>query len=363
MKNGIAETVVMGSVLLFLLCLGAITCLAAPLTLTYATNTDATGLRGIAEKGFVEEIERLAGGRVRIKVYWQQSYLIDKEILEGVEDGTVDMGHVNINYYPKRLLKNGGITLLQQGPADYGDRMRLYRRLYREIPEFNAEFERYRQKIIYTYSVLPLAGCFTRPAVSLSDFRDRRMRAAGRWLLMILKGAGAIPVNIPWADCRPALKTNALEGVYTNLDAIHRVGLDKVAPHILVFREFWNPVPFHITVNLPRWNSLPRDVRKIIETAARNSERKFAALYETMLEEIVAAQKASGCTVTFAGRRDIEGWLSLEEVDKAKALWVKEVNLSTVRGDAAGILGRLEEIAARESGRAAASSTAPPAPF
>lgn len=318
------------------------------ITLTFATNTEPVGLRGIAEKEFVEEIERLGEGKIRIKVYWSQSYLIDKEILEGVKDGTVDMGHVNINYYPNRLLVNGGITLLQLGPDDYDGRMRVYDRIYREIPEMDAEFAQYKQKVIYTYSVLPLAGCFTRHATSLKDFKDRRIRTASRWMLKILKGTGAIPIGIPWADCYLALKTNALEGVFTNLDAIHRVKLDQVAPNIVIFRELWNPVPFHITINLDSWNRLPKDVQQTIKLAGQNARQRFPHQYSSIFNKIVFDQEKAGIKVSFASRKDIDQWLSMEEIKKVKAQWVKEVNLVKGTENAQEILERIDQIVVEE---------------
>ena len=83
----------------------------AKITLTYATNTAPTGLRGVAEKMFVDEIEKQTNGEVKVRAFWGESLLKGKEILKGVQDGVADMGHVNINYYPKRLLLNSGIML------------------------------------------------------------------------------------------------------------------------------------------------------------------------------------------------------------------------------------------------------------
>ncbi|WP_300669585.1 TRAP transporter substrate-binding protein [Desulfoluna sp.] len=319
---------------------------AEAVTLTYATNTAPVGLRGMAEKAFVDEIERLGKGKIHILTFWEQSFLKDKEILEGVKDGTVDMGHVNINYYPGRLVINGAITLMQQGPATYANRMWVYDTLYQEIPQLNAEFERYHQKIVYTYSVLPIAGAFTQPVSSLGDFKNRRVRASSRWLLKVLEGAGAIPVSLPWADTYMALKTNALEGIYTNIDAIHRIKLDTVAPHILVFKEFWNPVPFHITINMDTWNRLPEEVQKIIQTASANSKQAFAVLYESMLDETIAAQKKAGCQVAFAQKEDIDTWLTLPEVTTIKGLWAQEVSPQMPKIKARRILEKIEAIVA-----------------
>lgn len=331
-----------------LLVLGACTTLCAETVwLSYATNTEPTGLRGLAEKAFLEEIERLGKGTIRIQPHWEQSFLKDKELLEGIRDGSVDMGHVNINYYPSRLVINGAITLFQRGPSRYQDRMWVYDTLYGEIPELCEEFSRYNQKVIYTYSVLPLAGAFTQPIHTLADFKNRRVRASSRWLLRILEGAGAVPVALPWADTYMALKTNALEGIYTNLDAIHRISLDTVAPHLLIFREFWNPVPFHVTINLDTWRRLSPAVKEIIQAASKNSKEAFATRYHSMLDEIVADETGQGCDVRFAKKEDVLLWMKLPEVELVKKLWVKDVSNQLTTAEAEAILSQMERIIGR----------------
>ncbi len=317
---------------------------AKTMTLTYATNTAPTGLRGIAEKGFLDEIERLSEGKIKIRAYWGQSLLKGKEILKGVKDGTVNMGHVNINYYPNRLVKNSAITLMQRGPVKYENRMWVYDTMYETIPKLTDEITKYNQKIIYQYSVSPFAGTFNKPVTSLADYKGLRIRASSRWTLSVLKGTGAIPVSVPWGDCYMALQTNAIEGVFTNLDAIHRVKLDEVAPNLLVFKELWVANPYLITVNLKKWNKLPKETQEIIEKAAINSRKNFAITYRKMFGEIIAAQKKAGYKVAFAQKEDIDAWMNLKEVQEIKAQWIREVNQASGKTDAADVLNKIENI-------------------
>ncbi|MBM9514028.1 TRAP transporter substrate-binding protein [Desulfogranum marinum] len=317
---------------------------AAAITLTFATNTAPVGLRGQAEKAFIDEVEHLSQGKIRITSFWKQSYLRDQELLEGIKDGSVDMGHVNINYYPKRLVVNSVMSLLQQGPYHYANRIWAYDTIYNKIPQLNAEFTKFNQKIIYTYSPLPMEGVFTRPVTSLTDFQNLRVYTPRRWIMKILEEVGAVPISIPWTDTFMALKTNAIEGVYTNIDAIHRVGLDSVAPNILIFQPFWIPLPFHITINLDTWNQLPQDIQLIIRTASTNSKRHFAAHYENMLDEIVAAQREAGCQVAFVQKEDMDTWLKLPEITKVEQLWIKEVSQFMPTEEAWGILEKIESI-------------------
>lgn len=339
----IASSICFLSVLMFS-GLGITSAEARTITLTYATNTGPTGLRGIAEKMFVEEIEKLSKGKVKVRVYWGQSLLKGKEILKGIKNGITDMGHVNINYYPNRLVKNSALTLFQRGPVDYANRMWIYDSIYERIPELNDEIEKYKQKVIYYYAVLPYAGTFIKPVTTLKDYKGLRIRASSRWILSILGGAGATPVSVPWGDCYIALQTNAIEGVYTNLDAIRRTKLDEVAPNILVFKELWVPAPYLLTINTRKWQKLPADVKDIIKTAAKNSREKFSKISKNMFDEIVADQRKRGYKVAFAQKSDIEKWMSLKEVQGIKAQWIKEVNQASGTNDAADTLKKIEQI-------------------
>lgn len=345
-KNWIRKITLIGAALFMIVVqsLSVTTAEAKNITITYATNTAPTGLRGIAEKMFVDEIERLSDGRLKVRAYWGQSLLKGKEILKGVKNGVCDMGHVNINYYPNRLVKNSALTLFQSGPVGYENKMWIYDTMFDTIPELTAEIESYNQKVVYKYSVLPYAGTFTAPVNTIEDFKGLRVRAASRWTLSVLGGTGATPVSIPWGDCYMALETNAIEGVFTNLDAIHRTKLDEVGSNILIFKELWLPTPYLITMNMKKWKKLPKDLQGVIEKAAQNSQEKFAALSRGMFDEIVAAQKKSGYKVAFAQKTDIEKWMNLKEVQENKTKWIEEVNEATGTTDAASILSKVEKI-------------------
>ncbi len=319
------------------------TALAKTIKLTYASNTAPTHLRGEAEKMFLEEIEKQSNGQVKVNPFWGQSLLKGKEILKGVNDAVVDMGHVNANYYPKRLILNGSLGLIQQGPVKYNNKMWTYDSIFKEIPQLEEEFKKFNQKIIYYYSVLPLGIAFTKPVVKIADYKGKRIRSSSRWVLAILKGTGAIPVSIPWGDCYMALQTNAIEGVHTNYDSIRRAKLDEVATNIFVTKELWVSTPYLITMNLDKWNKLPKEIQKNIEDAAIASRARFANSYEKWFERTVEDQQKIGDTVTLASKEDIDTWVNLPEVKEVEQQWVTEAKAGGA-GDAEAVLERIKQI-------------------
>ena len=319
------------------------TVLAETIKLTYATNTAPTHLRGEAEKMFLEEIEKQSNGQVKINPFWGQSLLKGKEILKGVKDAVVDMGHVNANYYPKRLILNGSLGLIQQGPVKYNNKMWTYDSIFKEIPQLEEEFKKFNQKIIYYYSVLPLAIAFTDPVVKIADYKGKRIRSSSRWVLAILKGTGAVPVSIPWGDCYMALQTNAIEGVNTNYDSIRRAKLDEVAKNIFVTKELWVSTPYLITMNLDKWKKLPKEIQKNIEDAAIASRARFTNSFEKWFERTVEAQQKMGDTVTLASKEDIDTWVNLPEVKEVEQQWITEAKAGGA-GDAEVVLERIKHI-------------------
>lgn len=294
------------------------------MTLTYATNTAPTGLRGVAEKMFVDEIEKQTNGEVKVRAFWGESLLKGKEILKGVQDGVADMGHVNFNYYPKRLLLNSGIMLFPEGPVSYKNKLWIYHRFYDQILEMSQEYAKYKQQIIYIYSVNPFASTFITPVNTMADFKGKRIRSSSRWYLALLEGLGATPVSIPWGDCYMALQTKAVDGVFTNSDAIHRAKLDEVGPNLYIFEELWIPTPYLITINTKKWNGFSENIRKGIEKAAKVAEEKFAVAYKIMFDDILAEQKKLGYNVKFATKDEIATFMTLPEIEKNKKTWIKE---------------------------------------
>ena len=186
------------------------------------------------------------------------------------------------------------------------------------------EFDKYKQQIVYVYSVNPFSGTFIAPFNSMADFKGKRIRASSRWYLSLLEGLGATPVSIPWGDCYMALQTKAVDGVFTNNDAIHRVKLDEVAPNLYIFEELWIPTPYLVTINTKKWNGLSEDIRKGIEKAAAVAEEKFSVAYKTMFDDIVGEQKKLGYTVKFATKDEIATFMALPDIEKNKQTWAKE---------------------------------------
>lgn len=320
---------------------------AQAVTLTFASNSPPSGLKGNAEKIFLEELEKAAGGKLTVKPFWAESLLKGKEILKGIENGIVDMGQVNIAFAWKRLMRNSSLLLIDEGPVKYTNKMRAFKRIYDEVPELTREFGKYKQHIVYLYTLTAVSTCLTKPVQSIDDFRNLKIRSSSPFALQGLKDLGATPVSLPWGDLYISLQTNAIQGVLTNTDSIHRAKLFEVAPNMFVFERLWMPIPYQININERKWKQLSPDLKEAFKTAAINAEKRFTEVYANWWDRMISDMKKSGATVVFAKNRDYDRWLGLPAHKRNEAYWVKAVSRGGVK-DARGLLNRIKTIVAEE---------------
>jgi TRAP-type C4-dicarboxylate transport system substrate-binding protein len=316
---------------------------AAAQTLTYATNTAPNGLRGAAEQGFLDALSEVSGGEIKVVPYWGGSVMQGDEILGGVSNGVTDMGYININYYPNRLLLNGAFQLFPEGPDHYTDIMSVYHAVYDQVPELREEFTKQGQHIIYIYPYLPYAGVFREPVTSFEDFRGKRVRASSQWMLNLLGDLGATPVSVPWSDTYQSLQSGAIDGVFTNYDSLNRTGMDEVAPNILTSRRLWIAVPMILTINQQKWDAMSAETQGWFEQAAARAEKTFGDYYANEFERIVEVQEAAGYTVTAVSADDIETFVSLPAVEGNRQTWLQSAEAAGAE-NAAQIIERMQTI-------------------
>lgn len=310
---------------------------------TFATNCPENTMRGVAEKQFLEEIETLSNGRIKINSYWAQSLVKGKEILKSVQDGVVDFGFINVNYYPKRLLLNGATGLLEQGPTNYENMIGVYNNIYQNIPALTEEFKKYKQRPVYIYSALPWSFSTKEPLDSFKDLAGLKARCSSRWKMSDLGAIGAVPTSVAFSECYMALQTGTIDTVMTNVDAQSRAKLYEVAPYITVANELWLSLPFMITMSEKKYQRLPDDLKQVIAQASENATKRFTEYYPTSMAEEIAKMEAKGAKFSYASKEDIQEWINLPSNKKNQETWVEEVT-EMGAADASAILEQVKSI-------------------
>jgi TRAP-type C4-dicarboxylate transport system substrate-binding protein len=297
---------------------------AAKYTFTFATHATPDSYRGSVEAGYLKEVERLTDGAVTFKIFWGSSYMQGNEILKGVQDGTVDSGIVNINFFPTQLLFSNALNTIQESIGSFAAVLRFFNRVYGELPELKAEFAKYDNEILSIYGVMNYTLVSTKPITSIRDIKGLKARSASRWQLPLFVELGAKPVSVSWNDCPMALQTNVIDAVFSNMDSINMVRMEDVAPNVIIFKEFLNTVPYVLTMNAKKFKALPQDIQTKFAEAGKTVQSKLVDEYDRWYTIIRANQDKGKYKITMATAEDMNIWKSLPGVEANKRQWVEE---------------------------------------
>lgn len=132
-----------------------------------------------------------------------------------------------------------------------------------------------------------------KPIVSPDDLKGFKIRVPGNPLWVTLfKTLGASPTPINFGELYAALQTHIVDGQENPMALIRSAKLYEVQKFISLSGHIWDG--HHIFANMPKWTSLPEDVRTIVTTALTAAAEKERADILRFNEEAITEIKATG---------------------------------------------------------------------
>ncbi|RJQ83916.1 MAG: hypothetical protein C4519_05865 [Desulfobacteraceae bacterium] len=234
-----------------------------------------TTIETYAGPKFIELVDKLSGGRIKIENFAPGSLAPPTEILQAVGAGMFEMsasaGAYAAGTIPAAYLEFG----VPGGPRTYGEFATFFRNTgYLELLR-----EEYAKQNVYY--IAPLIdewyGMISKkPIRKLEDFKGMKIRATGLVAKMFAE-LGASPVFIPLSEVYTGLSMGTIDAMsFADPDShwdmkLMEVAKYEIAPSIMVSSG-------NLIMNLKVWKSLPEDLQAIIEVAAWEiSFRVFAA--------------------------------------------------------------------------------------
>lgn len=143
---------------------------AAEKILRYTDHEPYGGMRTqIIKEIFFAEIEKESQGRLKIEPHWNGETAISYDALTTISDGSkADMGIVVPEYTAKQLPLHQIFKSFAIGPDHGASQVEFFRRVYAEIPEFNAELERNNIVNLQFFLGYPVGFFSTRPIDKLT---------------------------------------------------------------------------------------------------------------------------------------------------------------------------------------------------
>jgi TRAP-type mannitol/chloroaromatic compound transport system substrate-binding protein len=217
-------------------------------------------------KDLVKRIEDMSGGRIKIQFYGAGELIPAAEGFDAVSSGTVQMNYANSYFWTGKSFAAQYFTAVPFGLNFQGLNGWMYDggglELWREV------YDRFNLvPFLCGNTGVQMTGWFRKPIEKVDDLKGLKMRIpglAGR----VYREVGVDARLLAPGDIFPALERgviDAAEFVGPYLD--RQLGLQKVAKYYYTTGWHETATASELTINKAAWNSLPPDLKAIVENA------------------------------------------------------------------------------------------------
>jgi TRAP-type C4-dicarboxylate transport system substrate-binding protein len=288
-------------------CLVLLTCcLAIPgaaeaktIKLKYATFFPPTHPHSTLSKQWCDEVEKRTNGRVKVSFYPAGTLVSANQTYDGVVKGIVEIGMSIMSYTPGRMPLSEVICL----PLGFKNG-------YQATIMADAFYRKFRPKayndvkVFYLHAHGPGFFHSKTPINSIEDLKGLRFKSDAN-TSKVVAAAGGTPTTMPMLETYDALKRGLADGVLLPIETLKGWKFGEVCKY-----TYENPGNaysngFFIAMNKKAWESLPADIKQIIEKLNQEDFEKRAKLWSALDEDGRAFAIKSGHTIVKASPEEI----------------------------------------------------------
>jgi TRAP-type C4-dicarboxylate transport system substrate-binding protein len=234
---------------------------AGPITLSYANFPPAPTFPCVQMERWKKEVESRTGGKVKVNTYPGGTLLGAKNMMDGVIAGQADIGCLCMAYQPGRFIVTNATALPIGFPNATVASLALLDLYNKYEPKEFADV-----KVLTMFTCAP-ANIYAKKAIrTLEDLKGLKLRASGG-VLQVMKTLGATPVGMPQSETPEALQKGVVLGAVSSLETLMDFKYAELCRHVTIMN---GPIyPFAVVMNQAKWNSLPKDVQKVMDDLSK----------------------------------------------------------------------------------------------
>ena len=279
--------------------------------------------KGKAADRFKELAEKATKGRVKVEVYPNSTLYKDKEEMEALQLGAVQMLAPSLAKFGPLGVKEFEVFDL---PYIFPSKDVLYR--VTEGPVGKELFKKLEPKgiigLAYWDNGFKIMSS-NKPMHVPADFKGMKMRIQSSKVLDAqMRALGANPQVMAFSEVYQALQTGVVDGTENPPSNLYTQKMHEVQKHVTMSDHGY--LGYAVIVNKKFWDGLPADVRTQLEGAMKDATKYANAIAQQENDKAMAAVKASGKTEIYALN------------DKEKAEWRKA--LAPVQKDMESRIGK-----------------------
>lgn len=308
----------------FALLQGAVAQTATPIVIKFSHVAAVDSPKGQGAERFKKLAEERTKGRVKVDVYPNSQLYKDKEELEALQLGSVQMLAPSISKFGPFGVKEFEAFDFPFVTPDLGSFQRAT----------TGEFGAAMLKKLESKGVRGLAYwdagfrviTSNKPLHKLADFKGLKIRTnSSKVIEAQMRTLGVIPQTLAFSEVYQALQSGVVDGADTVMSNAYTQKFYEVQKHITLLHH--SHQAYAVVVNKVFWDGLPKDIRSALESAMsdattyanslslaedRDAYEKIKASGRTTLYEPTAAERDEIKKAMMSVHRDMESRVGRE---------------------------------------------------
>jgi TRAP-type C4-dicarboxylate transport system substrate-binding protein len=222
-----------------------------------------------AQEMFKKLVEERTNGQVTIEIYPAGQLYTDKDLVDVVPRGGVEMAEVNTGMWTGLVPELGLFDIMSY----YENPQHVYR--CQDDPEIRAVMEKSLEqkanvKLIGWLAYTGRGPLTVKPVEKMEDWKGLKIRAHSEWCSYWLKALGASPIVMSSAEVYQALQRKTIDGVISGGTSYVQRKLYETAKYGVGNISLAEGI-FAIMMNKNTWAKLPKDVQDVLLQAAKET--------------------------------------------------------------------------------------------
>jgi tripartite ATP-independent transporter DctP family solute receptor len=262
----------------------------------------------LAVKYMGDQLSKATGGKDNIKVFGDSSLGSEKDTIEQVKIGALDMVRVNTSAFHGIVPESMIPTL----PFLFRDIEHFRKAMYGPPGEkILAAFDKAGFIGLALYESGARSMYAKKPIKSVADMKGLKVRVqpSDLWVSMV-SAMGASPTPMPFAEVYTGLKTGLIDAAENNYPSYDETKHYESAP---IYSETMHAMPPEVLVFSKKvWDTLTKEEQAGIRSAAKESVAYYVKLWEVQEKQARAAVVKGGAKIVPAGEIDRKGFVEVE---------------------------------------------------
>ncbi len=283
----------------------------------------------MAVKFMGEQLNKATGGKDKVKVFSDSSLGSEKDTVEQVKIGAIDMVRVSTASFHGIVPE----SLIPSLPFIFRDLAHFRKTMYGpEGDKILAAFEKTGFIGLALYESGARSVYAKKPIRSLADMKGLKVRVQPSDLMVAMVGAmGASPTPMPFSEVYTGLKTGLIDAAENNIPSYDETKhfeaagtysetMHVMTPEVLVFSK-------------KIWDTLPPAEQAALRKAAKESVPYYVTLWDAKEKDARATVLKGGAKIIPATEIDRKAFVEVE-----KPVWAKFANTPELKALAQAIV-------------------------